>query len=71
MNPIQEYLTSCGMRVEQYAELSGYSKEAIYKFIAGERKPRRHRLKKLSDASKGKISVKMLETAFYPSGAND
>jgi hypothetical protein len=71
MNPIQAYLTGNGVRVEQYAELARYSKEAIYKFIAGERKPRRHRLKSLSDASGGAITVESLEAAYYPQATHD
>lgn len=60
MHPIALYLAESGKTVDEYASAAKSSENAIYKYLQGTRKPRIQRLKQLSKATGGKVTVKDL-----------
>lgn len=60
MHPIEIYLLETGKSVDEYATSAGLSRDTIYKYIQGVRKPRRQQFKKLTQPTGGKITIRQL-----------
>ena len=63
-NPIDRYILETGDNLRSLAGRAKCSVEAFYKYRDGSRRPRKHKLKPISDAMGGFYSPEQLEAYF-------
>lgn len=60
MNDIKTYLSETGQTVAEFAAKAEISEQALYKYIRGERQPRKKHFNKLVAASDGVLDANII-----------
>lgn len=60
MNNIKSYLSSTGQTVAEFAAKADISEAALYKYMSGERQPRKKHFNKMVSASEGVLDANII-----------